>query len=63
MDMTESLARFHAQQGQEPFRRIAYREDLEPLEAQDSHNQFSFWNVGEWRQYLENAITNPDSSI
>lgn len=50
MDMTESLARFHAQQGQEPFRRIPLKEDLLAELPDDASPRVPF--LVKWRNYF-----------
>ena len=67
MDMTTSIARYHAEQGQEPFRRIAKEEDLKALdddksvESKDNGDSFQFWQLNKWRQYLDNVLRDDSS--
>lgn len=64
MDMTESLARFHAQQGQEPFRRISKAEDLQAPNAGngllpvsfEGDTSKSFWQVPNWNQLMDSVL-------
>jgi hypothetical protein len=72
MDRTESLARQQAEQGTEPFRRIASKQDLEEwlrtkvpktLEPKgDSKNIFNFWGVDKWRQYIDGVLRDDNSN-
>eukprot|EP00527_Entomoneis_sp_CCMP2396_P002291 CAMPEP_0198149968 /NCGR_PEP_ID=MMETSP1443-20131203/48812_1 /TAXON_ID=186043 /ORGANISM="Entomoneis sp., Strain CCMP2396" /LENGTH=408 /DNA_ID=CAMNT_0043815143 /DNA_START=17 /DNA_END=1243 /DNA_ORIENTATION=+ len=68
MDMTESLARFHALRGkEEPLRRISLNSEL-PGDGDGSGNsltvnsnkddnaRFSFWKVNKWRDYIDRVM-------
>ena len=58
MDMTESLARFHADEGPEPFRRILQTDDLKSFKPQDTfsdanHSGLSLFKMKAWRSYFD----------
>jgi hypothetical protein len=66
MDMTDSLARFHANKGQEPFRRIMCSDELEAIEMKakgcklpstnNNHVAFNFWHIHKWRGYIDRVL-------
>lgn len=63
MDMTDSLARFHANEGPGPFRRIPLKEDLERTMNRSKgdhnlHGRLPFLN--KWRNYFD-EITKDES--
>jgi len=66
MDMTTSIARYHAEQGQEPFCRIAKEKDLkaldQTLEPKENGDSFHFWQVHKWRQYLDNVLRDENNN-
>ena len=63
MDMTDSLARFHANEGSEPFRRIKLSTELKEIEKEiksehpsvDS-NSFNFLHIHKWRAYIDRVL-------
>jgi Cyclin D1 binding domain len=63
MDMTDSIARYHAKQGPEPFRRIMQTSDLHVLqEAVNVPNKmFRFWDLGMIRKYIDRALEKKES--
>lgn len=66
MDMTDSLARMHAQAlggiAEEPFRRISFNSELmdqTPIPVTD-RSRFTFWQVNKWRDYIDYVLKNAD---
>lgn len=65
MDLTESLARTMTGEGQEPFRRILFQEELKQLETLEpkrcdedpGSTGYNFWNVQKWRGYLDDVLS------
>ena len=62
MDMTESLARFHANKGSEPFRRIKLSAELQEMEnriksdSQADSAAFNFLHIHKWRAYIDRVL-------
>ena len=73
MDMTDSLARHHANPEMEPLRRISQCKDLERLDKalmrqSNKHGgdggpaslRFNFWGVHKWRRYIDRVLGDDD---
>lgn len=65
MDMTESLARFHAHRGkEEPLRRISLNSELRDSTLATSRDsnlaRFNFWQVNKWRDYIDRVMGESD---
>ena len=63
MDMTESLARFHANPNAEPFRRIKLNSELQEMENElnagrvnNDNGAFNFLHIHKWRSYIDRVL-------
>lgn len=63
MDMTQALARFHANEGSEPFRRIKLQQELEEMENRIKSGDtavdgasFNFLHIHKWRTYIDRVL-------